>query len=382
MTMGVNRPGALFHEEGARPPVPERRREGFPDRHARPTTSSPRVPPQLYVPRTRYGFEDGPRRDQGHPVPRGRAADRRYSADPRPVRWPQAHMTNVQAPPPELARSAGPSFHPMTPRRAPELQPSTADAGWNPCFACDQTGHRLMNCAKYLQECARHPFRANRCTACNAVGLCPAECRRRLYFATSPYPHLEVNKDGTSYFIRCGLPMPRWYRPELLVGPARVAAPAVQNRAAPEYRTAYAVHSAAIAIAATPALPAPPGPSSGGVPTEPGPTRCIQQLTWTLSVVVMEPGASERIVAMALRPPGPAVSASGDGDSAPGSQQPRPEQVVPSHLGSASTKGETEAGSLSATMAAEKGGNRDARPPAAMQATSTPGRSVVHGPTR
>ena len=30
-----------------------------------------------------------------------------------------------------------------------------------------------------------------------------------------PYPHLELKTDGTSYFIRCGLPMPRWYRPEL-----------------------------------------------------------------------------------------------------------------------------------------------------------------------
>ena len=135
-----------------------------------------------------------------------------------------------------------------------------------------------MNCAKYSQECARDPLRANLCPACNAVGLCPAECRRRLYFAMSPYPHLELNKNGTSYFIGCGIPMPRWYRPELLVGPAR-ASSAVQNPAAPEYRTAYAVHSAALPIAATPALPAPPGLTSRGVPTVPGPTRCIQLLT-------------------------------------------------------------------------------------------------------
>ena len=57
-----------------------------------------------------------------------------------------------------------------------------------------------MNCTKYLQECARGPLRANRCPACNATGLCPADCRRRLYFATFPYPHLELNKGGTSYF--------------------------------------------------------------------------------------------------------------------------------------------------------------------------------------
>ena len=84
--MGVSRPGASFHEESARPPVPDRRREGFPDRHARLTTFSPRAPPRPYVPRSRYGSEDVPGRDQKHPVPRGRAADRRYSADPRPAR--------------------------------------------------------------------------------------------------------------------------------------------------------------------------------------------------------------------------------------------------------------------------------------------------------
>ena len=70
-------------------------------------------------------------------------------------------------------------------------------------------------------------------------------------FRHVPYSHLELNKDGTSYFIRCGLPMPRCYRPELLVGPARAAAPAIPNPAAPECRMAYAVHSAALPIAAT-----------------------------------------------------------------------------------------------------------------------------------
>ena len=147
-------------------------------------------------------------------------------------------------------------------------------------------------------------------------------------FLHVPYPHLELNKDGTSYFIRCGLPMPRWYRPELLVGPARAAAPVVPNPAAREYRTAYAVHSEALPIAATPALPALPGPTSAGVPMAPGPTRCVQQLTWTPSVVVVEPGASARIVAMALHPLGPAAPAARDGGSAPGPQQPRPEPVA------------------------------------------------------
>ena len=208
-----------------------------------------------------------------------------------------------------------------------------------------------------------------------------AYCRRLLYFAAS-YPHLELNEDGTSYFVRYGLPRPRWYRPELLVGPARAATPAILNSGAPEYRTAYAVHSAALPVAATPALPAPPGPTSGGVPTVPGPTRCIQQLTRTPSVVVVEPGASDRIVPMALQPSVPAAPVGGAGDTVPGPQQPRPELVAPSHLGSASTKDEAEAGSLPETMAAEEGGSRDVRPPAAVQAASNPGRSVALGLTR
>ena len=216
----------------------------------------------------------------------------------------------------------------------------------------------------------------------SAVWLCPADCRRRLYFAMSPYPHLELNNDGTSYFTRCGLPMPRWYRPELLIGPAGAAAPTVPNPAAPEYRTAYAMHSEALPIAATPALPVPSNPIPVGVRTAPGPTRCIQQLAWTPSVVVVEPGASERIGTMALHPPGTAAPTIGDGDSAPGPQQRRPEPVAPSHLGNASAKSETEVGSLSATMATNEGGARDARPPAAMQATSNPRRSVVHVPIR
>ena len=273
---------------------------------------------------------------------------------------------NVQPPPPELARSAGPSFHPLTPRRASAFPSATASVGWSPCSACRQTGHRLSNCAKYLQECARDPLRGNLCPACNAVGLCSTDCRRRLYFATSPYPPLQLSKYGTSYFIRCGRPMPRWYRSELLVGPAHAAAPAVPNPAAPEHRAAYAVHSPALRAAATPALPAPRGPASGGVPTAAGPICSIQQLTCTPSVVVLEPGASERIVAMALHPPVPAAPANGDSESVPGPQEPRPEPVAPIHLGSASTKGEADAGALSATTAAEKGARWDVQPPGAM----------------
>ena len=139
-------------------------------------------------------------------------------------------------------------------------------------------------------------------SACKAVGLCPADCRRRLYFATSPYPHLELNKDGTSYFIRCGLPMPRWYRPQLVVGPARAALPAMPNQAVPEYRAAYPVRAATLPHPATPALPAPPTSTPTSVLTEAGPTRCVRQLMWTPGVFVMDPGSAERVIATALRP--------------------------------------------------------------------------------
>ena len=138
---GVNRPSAPPHEEGARQLGQDRRRDGFQDRQARPMMSSSRIAPRPYAPRTRYWFGDVSGRDGGHPVPRNRVVDRRYSADPRPARWPQVHMTNVQPPLPELARSAGPNFHSMALRRVPEFQPAAVvAAGWNPCFACGQTG--------------------------------------------------------------------------------------------------------------------------------------------------------------------------------------------------------------------------------------------------
>ena len=231
--MEVHRSGGSFYEEGARLPAPDSRGEGFPDRHARPMMAASRAPLRPYVSRSRFGFEDVAIGDQGPPIPRSRAAERRYSADLRPARWPQVHVMNVQPSPTELARPTRPSFHPMIPRRAPDFPPAVGAAGWNACFACGQTGRRLMNCAKDLEEGARDPLCANRCPACNAVGLCLADYRRRLYFAISPYPHLELDKDGASYFIRCGLPMPRWYRPELLVGPARASAPVLSNPAPP-----------------------------------------------------------------------------------------------------------------------------------------------------
>ena len=165
----------------------------------------------------------------------GHELDRRCSAAPRPARWPDVHMTSLQPPSPKLARPSGPRFHSMAPRRASDFQPAAvAAAGWDPRFGCGETGQRLRKCAKYLQECARDPLRANWCPACNAVGMFPADRRRCRYFATSSCPHLELNEDGASYFTRCSLFLPRWYR----VGPAGAAARTLPNPASPEYRTA------------------------------------------------------------------------------------------------------------------------------------------------
>ena len=183
---------------------------------------------------------------------------------------------------------------------------NTIDIGSQSVQSPYEGGGLQRSCCPFLlvlKEWAGDPLRATRCFACNGVWLCAAECRRRLYFTTSPYPHLEVNKDGTSYLIGCSPPMPRCYGPELLVEPAR----AVPSSAAAEYRAACTVHSAALCATATPAFPAAPGRTSGGVPTAPGPTPCIQQLRCTPRVVVVELAASHRIVAMPLEPPVPAA---------------------------------------------------------------------------
>ena len=85
---------------------------------------------------------------------------------------------------------------------------------------------------------------------------------------------------------------------------------------------------------------------------------------------------------MALHPPCPAAPTIGDVNPVPAPQQAYPEHVTTHRPGSASAKGETEVGSLSTAVVTDGGGSRDAQPPAVIQATSNPGRSVVHEPTR
>ena len=70
----VHRHGGGFYGDGTGPPASDRRREGFPDRPARPTVMSSHVPPRSYTPRPRFGFEDAQGRDKGPLMPRNRTA--------------------------------------------------------------------------------------------------------------------------------------------------------------------------------------------------------------------------------------------------------------------------------------------------------------------
>ena len=97
----VHRHGGGFYGDVTGPPASDSRREGFPDRPARPMMTPCRGPPRPHIPRPRFGIGDVQGRDQGPPMSRNRAAERRYSADPRPARWPQVHVMNVQPSPPE-----------------------------------------------------------------------------------------------------------------------------------------------------------------------------------------------------------------------------------------------------------------------------------------
>ena len=113
----VRRRGGGFYGDGTGPPASDRRREGFPDRPARPTVMPSHAPPRSYPPRPRFVFEDAQGREQGPPRPRNRAAGRRYSADPRPARWQQVYVMKVQPSPPGPPRSMEPDYHTSIPRR-------------------------------------------------------------------------------------------------------------------------------------------------------------------------------------------------------------------------------------------------------------------------
>ena len=87
----VHRHVGGFYPDGTGLPAPDRRREGFPDRPARPMTMPSRAPPRPHISMPRFGFEDVQGRDCGSPLSQNRAAERRYPANPRPAGWPQVH---------------------------------------------------------------------------------------------------------------------------------------------------------------------------------------------------------------------------------------------------------------------------------------------------
>ena len=189
----AHRHGGGFYVDGTKPPASYRRHEGFPDPPGRPTVMPSHLQPRRYTPMARFAFKDAQGQDQGRPMPRNPAVR-------RPPRWLQVDVMNVHLPPPGLHRLIGPDYDTSTPRRAFDLPSPAGAGGWYPCFACGQTGNRLMNCTRYLQERAQDSFRRCRFPACSPMGLRPADCRRRLYFAACPYPHLELNKDCTSFY--------------------------------------------------------------------------------------------------------------------------------------------------------------------------------------
>ena len=154
--------------------------------------------------------------------------------------------------------------------------------------------------------------------------------------------------------------MPQWYRPELLVGPARAVPPQMPNSAATKYRAAYAVRAAALPSTVVPALPAPPAPIPTSILTGAGPTRSIRQLTWTPGVFVMDPGSAERVIATALRP---AVAALGDGGQAAGPPSTLLASVVSGHSGGIAEGGKPVTEDPSLSPAGDPGSSRGVRSP-------------------
>ena len=97
---------------------------------------------------------------------------------------------------------------------------------------------------------------------------------------------------------------------------------------------------------------------------------------WTPSVVVMEPGVSERIASMVLYS---ATSAARNAHPTTGYQQPHPELAAPGRPEEASAKSGAENDAVSMIAAADAGCIRDARAPAVRQVAADSRRRVVSG---
>ncbi|KAL8425993.1 hypothetical protein ACSSS7_008265 [Eimeria intestinalis] len=86
------------------------------------------------------------------------------------------------------------------------------------CFFCRAPGHRLNDCPHYAALKRDDPARARLCPACQSQSFCPADCPRRLSFASSRTRFIELDWEGRSYFVREDRPLPRWYREDLFRG--------------------------------------------------------------------------------------------------------------------------------------------------------------------
>lgn len=197
----------------------------------------------------------------------------------------------------------------------------------------------------------------------------------------SPILHLDLNKDSTSCFIRCGLLIPRWYRPVLLLGPARAAPRAATQPSGPEYRAADAVHTPAVPTVAIPALPALPNAAPAEFLMAPCPTQGAQELNWTPGVAAVESGPSERIGMMALPLPYLPAPFTGSVILTPALFQSRPESAERNRTDSGPVKNGPEIGAQSASIVAEEASRREPRFSAAAPSASRPERSGIQTPS-
>ena len=208
--------------------------------------------------------------------------------------------------------------------------PLPSAGGWFPCFSCGGTGHRLVQCPKYAQECANDPSRYLRCAGCNVAGPCPADCRRRLFFTGLGVPFVEVQKNGKTHFLLCDRPFPAWYHPSMSVQPPPrpvggiPSAPhfAVAQRVAPPPPVLGASAQMGVSVPSPPVAQVPTQTAPVSAAPAVAPTPPVQQPTvWAqtpvaqvnlISLATAEaqevPGAESEVVARPCGGHGPEVA--------------------------------------------------------------------------
>ncbi|KAL8443279.1 hypothetical protein Emed_006921 [Eimeria media] len=248
------------------------------------------------------------RKNTGYPRQTGR--DVLASSSTRPNRQ-RSSINYVQrqptpfVPPPSHQTSPSPLIPPIAHRgsQAPlavnhnpasrTIVPASTEA----CFFCGSSEHMLRQCPQFAAAREQDPERGKRCPACNSPGLCPPDCRRRLFSSRSKHRYLELNHGGFSYFLRDDHALPRWYRKELLVGVlgnpscatvahvAHEAVPATTNASPSTANQAQSLTPAHSVEAAAP-------PSSPGTPASAKPTQATPEPTPVTSAPPPPPESS------------------------------------------------------------------------------------------